>query len=354
MNYRFLIYISYSYAFPIGEPLEKEILARGYEVKWFADREETREKISSEKQALDNIKEVIDYQPHVVLSITNTIADFIPGLKVQVFHGFETSKRNFKKGHFRIRGFFDLYCTHGPSTTQIFLELQKKHKHFEVRETGWPKLDPLFPVYDEPREKPCILVASTFTERLSLAYNDDVVKEITRLSKRGEWEFKVVLHPKLPEEIVNKFREIQNENLTYYETTNLIPLFKEADVLLADSTSVITEFLLQEKPVVTFRNSKPGPQLINVTEVRDVEVALTEALDPQVQLLENIKEFNQRVHPYKDGMSSKRLIDACLEFLHADKTELKPKPWNLVRKFKERRKLSYFPLKTYRRPPTIK
>ncbi|MGB7843657.1 MAG: CDP-glycerol glycerophosphotransferase, partial [Salinimicrobium sp.] len=135
--------------------------------------------------------------------------------------------------------------------------------------------------------------------------------------------------------------------------TNLIPLFREADILLADSTSVITEFLLQEKAVVTFRNSKPGPQLINVTEVKDVEAALSEGLDPQTQLLEIIQAFNQKVHPYKDGLSSKRLIDACLEFLHADKKGLKPKPLNLIRKFQERKKLGYFTLKTYRRPPTL-
>ncbi|NJY63299.1 CDP-glycerol glycerophosphotransferase [Salinimicrobium sp. CDJ15-81-2] len=353
MKYRFLIYISYSYAFPIGEPLEQEILRRGYEVNWFADEEETKAKFSGEKQVLKNIKEAIDYQPHVVLSITNSIADFLPGLKVQVFHGFETSKRNFKKGHFRIRGFFDLYCTHGPSTTEIFMELKKEHKYFEVRETGWPKLDPLFPVRDEPRERPCILIASTFTKKLSLAHNDELIEEISRLSKLGKWEFKVVLHPKLEEGRVKKFTEIQNKNLTYYETTNLIPLFRKADVLLADSTSVITEFLLQEKPVVTFRNSKPGPQLINITKVEDVEAALAEGLDPQIQLLEKIRNFNQEVHPYQDGLSSKRLIDASLEFLHANKNGLKPKPLNLIRKFQERKKLKYFTLKSYRKAPTF-
>ncbi|NJW54968.1 CDP-glycerol glycerophosphotransferase, partial [Salinimicrobium sp. CDJ15-91] len=126
------------------------------------------------------------------------------------------------------------------------MELKKEHKYFEVRETGWPKLDPLFPVRDEPRERPCILIASTFTKKLSLAHNDELIEEISRLSKLGKWEFKVVLHPKLEEGRVKKFTEIQNKNLTYYETTNLIPLFRKADVLLADSTSVITEFLLQE------------------------------------------------------------------------------------------------------------
>ena len=353
MNYRFLVYISYTYAFPIGEPLEKEIKKRGYEVKWFADEPETQEKFSSDKAVLKDIQEAIAYNPHIILSITNSIADFLPGLKVQVFHGIAPSKRNFKKGHFRIRGFFDLYSTQGPFTTQPFKKLQKEHQHFEVVETGWPKLDPLFPLEEIPREKPTILISSTFSKKLSLAYNDEVIDEIKRISEIGNWEFKVVLHPKIPPERVQKFKDIQSENLTYYDTTDLIPLFRESDVLFADSTSVVTEFLLQEKPVVTFRNTQPGPHLINITEVADIEKALEDALDPDVSLLEEIQEFNANMHPYKDGKSSERLIDASIKFLHADKSHLKPKPLNLIRKRKVRNNLAFYPLKTYRKPPTL-
>ena len=39
MQYKFLIYISYSYAVPIGNPLEVEIKRRGYKVFWFSDLE---------------------------------------------------------------------------------------------------------------------------------------------------------------------------------------------------------------------------------------------------------------------------------------------------------------------------
>ena len=46
-----------------------------------------------------------------------------------------------KKGHFRIRKYFDLYLTQGPFFTKKFNELKKKFKNFEVVETGWPKLD---------------------------------------------------------------------------------------------------------------------------------------------------------------------------------------------------------------------
>ena len=40
MEYNFLIYISYSYAVPIGNPLAQEIVERGDNVKWFSDLED--------------------------------------------------------------------------------------------------------------------------------------------------------------------------------------------------------------------------------------------------------------------------------------------------------------------------
>ncbi|MDT0643879.1 CDP-glycerol glycerophosphotransferase family protein [Zunongwangia sp. F363] len=342
MNYRFLIYISYSYAFPIGEPLEEEILRRGYEVKWFADEEETRRKFSNEKEVVPDIREAIRYQPHIVLSITDSIADFIPGIKVQIFHGFLANKHSFKKGHFRIRGFFDLYCTQGPSTTEPFKKLQKKHKHFEVIETGWSKVDPLFPIEKNSTEKPVILISSTFSPKYSLTYVEEVINEIKRLSKKGKWEFKVVLHPKLAKDKIEIFKSIQNENLTYYDTTDIIPLFKQADIMFSDTTSAITEFILQKKPVVTFKNNKPGEHLINITKVVEIEDAISKALNSPQPLMEAIQDYIDVTHPYYDGNSSQRVINSCIDFLNSDRSHLKKKPLNLIRKFKVRRKLGFY------------
>lgn len=356
MKYKFLIYISYSYALPIGEPLEQEIIKRGYCIKWFSDLDGAKSKLKHKKNLLNTIEDVINYQPDIVLTATNNVADFISGLKVQIFHGFNSEKRpdkNIGDSHFRIRGFFDLYCTQGPSSTSMFKKLQKKNPYFEVIETGWSKVDPLFPVAHNKTSN-TIIIASTFTERLSLAYNDSVYNEIKRLSENKTFNFIMVLHPKLPLHIVHKWKQIDNSHFTFYDTTDLIPLFKRADIMLSDTTSAIQEFLLQKKPVVTFKHTFEHDYLVNITTPKEIENALKEALQYPPSLINSITTFINQLHPYFDSNSSKRVIDACIHFLHKDKSYLKRKPLNLIRKFKIRKQLNYFTLKSYNSAYTIK
>jgi len=357
MPYKFLIYISYSYALPIGEPLEKEILKRGYTINWFSDLHEGKTSIKHKKNTLKTIKDVVDYQPDIVLTATDDIPDFISGLKVQIFHGFFSQKRPEGKNnfaHFRIRGFFDLYCTQGPSTTRIFSEKQKKNPHFEVIETGWSKVDPLFPLSENPMplKKPVIMIASTFTKRLSLAYNENVYNKIKELSLTGQYTFIMVLHPKLPNEIKTKWQQLNNDNFTFYNTTNLINLFKSSNILFSDTTSAIQEYLLQQKPVVTFNHTFNHNYLINIENVQDIETAFTKALTPSSNLLENINSFINELHPYRDGNSSARVIDASIFQLLKNKNHLKHKPLNLIRKYKIRRRLKYFTFKSFNKPFT--
>jgi CDP-glycerol glycerophosphotransferase (TagB/SpsB family) len=283
----------------------------------------------------------MDYDPDVVLAATNVVPDFFPGIKVQIFHGFSVGKRSEAKGHFNIRGFFDLYCTQGPTTTEPFVELQKKYKYFKVVETGWSKVDPLFPLESKTSfGMPTVMISSTFTTRLSLAKNPNVLKEIERLSKSGKWKFIAVLHPKMEEEVVEKFKSLESDHFSFFDTTDLIPLFKQADIMLSDTTSAITEFLLQKKPVVTINNNKPAAYMINITNADKIEEALEYALTKPDDIMYHIEYFVKETHPYTDGRSSSRVIDACLDFL--ENGTIKRKPLNLIRRYKIRKKLKYF------------
>nr|WP_288834786.1 CDP-glycerol glycerophosphotransferase family protein [uncultured Flavobacterium sp.] len=341
--YKFLIYISYPYSIPIGKPLQEEIERRGYNIYWFSDLENTKQYFSENEKILHTVKEVMEYNPDIVLTATDNVAYFFPGIKVQIFHGFLSNKRQEMNAHFKIRGFFDLYTTQGPSTTEIFQQLAKKHGYFEIIETGWSKVDPLFPIVQKTiTPKPVILISSTFTTRLSLAKNELVYEEIKRLSNTGKYQFLCVLHPKLEEDVKSKFKKLENENFNYFDTTDLTPLFIKADIMFSDTTSAIVEFLLQEKPVVTFRTKKPFEHLIDVTEVNEIEKAINLALTKPDYVMKAIRDYIEYTHPYFDGKSSARIIDASIAFLNKNKSHLKSKPWNLIRKYKVRKLLKYY------------
>ncbi|MGM0608876.1 MAG: UDP-N-acetylglucosamine 2-epimerase [Candidatus Muiribacteriota bacterium] len=341
---RYLFFVSHLYSFAIVRPLQKVIRERGDEVAWFLSHEECSEYLKDDEKRLKTIKDVIEYNPGAVFVASNIVSDFFPGIKVQLFHGFNAQKRDENRGHFRIRGFFDLYCTQGPSTTLPFRELSEKHGFFEVVETGWPKMDPLFDnsIKIEKKSRPRILFTSTFTPSLSAAYK--IFDKIKELSSQDKWEWIVTFHPKMDIGVVNKFKSIQSDNLKFIETDNILPLLKNADVMLSDSSSVISEFMLQHKPVVTFRNRMPGPHLINVTKIDQIESALDKALEPPEKLKASIKKYVENIHPYYDGKSSVRVLEATDKLVSRGLSHLKKKPLNFFRKFKIRKKFGYYKL----------
>lgn len=341
---RYLFFVSELYAFAILRPLQAAIRARAEEVRWFFERADLARFMRVDELQLASVRDVRRYKPDAVFVPGNWVPDYFPGLKVEIFHGFNVSKRSDERGHFRVRGWFDLYCTQGPATTAPFRELAIHHGYFRVAETGWPKLDPLFSgAYSSMRpERPTVLYASTFTERISSART--LRDEIARLAANGEWHWLLTLHPKMAPDVVASYRALEGGNVEFVETDDILQLYARAQVMLSDTSSVVPEFLTQHKPVVTFRNTRPGPHLLNVERIEDVEAAIRTAFDPPTSLRAAITEYAQHIHPYRDGRSSERVLDATQSMLERGRTGLKRKPLNLGRRLQARARLGYWGL----------
>ncbi len=339
---RYLFFVSQSYAFAILRPLQAAIRARGHEAAWFFENERDARYLRTDERRLIKARDAVQWNANAVFVPGNWVPDFFPGLKVEVFHGFSVGKRSESKGHFRIRGSFDLYCTHGPDTTEPFQKLAKEHGYFRVRETGWPKLDPLFSgALDVPGERrPTVLYASTFTEAISSART--LCSTIAQLSTTGRWRWLVTLHPKMALDVVASYKAIQNPHLEFVETDDILSLYVQADVMLSDTSSVVPEFLTQHKPVVTFRNRKPGPHLINIENVSDVLPALERAFAPSDELQAAIVRYANHIHPYRDGRSSERVLAATDEAIEQGGAGLRRKPLNLWRRLQARKRLGYW------------
>jgi hypothetical protein len=336
----YLFYISQNYSFEILRPLQQEIQKKGSQVAWFvAGSDVNLSNFAADEVVLNSVADVISFNPVASFVPGNIIPRFIPGIKVQVFHGLEWKK----KGHFVIRDCFDLYCTHGAATTTRFNELAAKHQFFDVKETGWPKLDNLF---NTPKEQyfsnnlPTILFAPTFSPALTSA--PCLYEEISTLVHNKKYNWLVKFHPKMDVKWQKIYAQLSSDNLKIITTSNINSLLKSADIMVSDTSSVIGEFALLGKPVIAMKNSQPGNYLINITDAKELPQAITIALSPSETLISAINSYAKELHPYSDGKSSLRILAAVEDFKINGKQAIKTLPRNIIRNLKQRKILNYW------------
>lgn len=343
---RYLLFATELYALPILRPLQAAIRAAGDEVAWFLPPA-LGGWLRDEECRIVTMHEARAWQPLAVFAASNWVPPGLAGVKVQVFHGFNVEKRSDSRGHFRIRGLFDLYCTQGPATTKPFVELARQHGHFAVVETGWPKLDPLFlPDAESGADlrtrdgRTVVMYASTFTESLSSA--PALYEEIARQIACGERYWLLTLHPKAPSELVERYRALAGGNARFIDSTELVDAMRAADVLVCDTSSVVSEFVVQRKPVVTLRNRAPKPHMIDIQTPEQLEEALAQALTPSEALRLAIHTYADAIHPTRDGRASERVLAATTDLVAGRLGRLGHKPLNLWRRLQIRRQLKAF------------
>ena len=286
---KYLFFVSIAYSFEILRPLQKAIRDSGGEVCWYIEKNSLRNHLNADEVELTSIQAVMTYHPDAIFVPGNWVPFFFPGLKVQVFHGFGIEK----KGHFRIRNFFDLYCTHGPITTKRFKQLAERHPHFHVIETGWPKVDPLF-WSDQLGEsgRKTVLYAPTFSP--SLTSISALHARIRELTHKYDWHWIIKFHPKTSDDLRALFDNIENDRVSIKDDEDILPLMQRSDVMVSDTSSVITEFMLLDKPVIAFNNAQPGDHLKNITQSSQLEDTLVEVFAKTPDWLKQQRQFIEK------------------------------------------------------------
>lgn len=340
MSKHYLFFATLSYAYSILRPLQEAIRRRGDEVAWFLEPS-CPPRLRDDEKRLTTIREVMDYDPVAVFAPGNYIYDFFPGVKVAVFHGYPMRKRIEKiDDHFTIRGWFDIYCTQGESSTPYFTQLARKHGFFRIYETGWCKVDTFFDpaLPPEPaRSRPVVLYAPTFTKGISSAWQ--LLPVIDRLASEKPWDWIITFHPKLDDpQLLEDYRALagRHGNVCFSRVNEGLKTFRQSDVMLCDSSSIIVEYMMLDKPVVTFRNTHPGDFLIDVQGEDEVGPALERALTRPAGLLEHIRAYTGYHEGHRDGRNSERVLEAVDDFIAHYQGRLKPKPRNWWRKLKLR------------------
>lgn len=313
-----VLFCGQPYAFDIMRSLYLQLKKQGYETLWYFNKkvEQYFPFDKNKVQYTTTIDDLITFKADVNFAPGNVIPHYIPGVKVQIFHGLAGEK----SGHFHIRHYFDLYLTQGPYFTERFLQLKRKYKNFEVKETGWCKLDSLF-TPDESIEKlrpkgykHVLLYSPTFSPSLTSATK--FKKSIFELAQNQDYFIYIKFHDKMDKLVAKEYQDFADSksNVVVYDDTNIKPLLQLCDLMISDTSSVVYEFLLLDKPVVTFNSTSKNIRWEDINTGEKLKDAVDSNLN-QDPFKDERKWFYDNYHPFNDGNSASRMIAAAEDYI---------------------------------------
>jgi len=133
-------------------------------------------------------------------------------------------------------------------------------------------------------------------------------------------------------ETINKYQSISCDKALILVDAEITPYLHAADVIISDTSSVIYEFMVLDKPIITFKTQARKNKGIDIREPSELREALERCiLDPN-ELKDNRKRNLEEINPYLDGRISVRIFKE-LEKIHSENIKAgKRKPFNLFRK----------------------
>ncbi len=341
---KFILFCLNNYAFAILEPIKEVLQEKKHDYIWYVAPKLMHDFPFKTETHTASISTLKSYKSDVIFAPGNEVPYFLRGLKTQIFHGLAGEK----KGHFRIRHYFDLYLTQGPYFTKTFNDLKAIHKDFEVIETGWPKLD----VYGKNKAayskhkiellkshqvKKIILYAPTFSPKLTSA--PFLLEALKTLAANKEYLILLKFHPLMAKEWVENYKVLAKNtpNIVFQPENDITKFLMIADVLVSDTSSVIYEFILLNKPVISFNNISNNILWENSNDYSK----LTELVEKTITndaYQKNRAEIIADYHPYNDGKSALRMVEAVERYLKENIVPEKRKI-STFRKLKTRYKL---------------
>ena len=316
-----ILFCQNAYAFGIMKPIRDLIQSPKYEYVWYIPQKLIENFPFKEDNFTTSILQLQIFKSDVIFVPGNEVPYFIKGLKTQIFHGLAGEK----KGHFRIRHYFDLYLTQGPYFTNTFNALKAKHKNFDVIETGWPKLDiygkdkTRYNTYkaellEKHNAKKVILYAPTFSPKLTSAPH--LVNEIKKLANNRDFIILLKFHPLMAKEWLQIYQDLADAvpNILFQNEKNIIKYLLVSDLLISDTSSVIYEFILLDKPVITFNSISKHIHWEDVKTYTGLDSLVKSNLEED-PFAKSRNEIYLQFHPYNDGKSAERMVETVKSYI---------------------------------------
>jgi hypothetical protein len=240
--------------------------------------------------------------PDAVIMFRNTAWKF-PCKKI-IKIGFDHGAYNFKrfsKAHYYNR--FDAYFM----SSEAEVIRAKKRGITTVRTIGFPKIDPVFDGSINPRQlrdlaskigldpkKKTLLFSSTWDGSGMSAIH----KWYDRISSlKDRYNLMVTVHAWMSERYRTELKN--NHDLIFIDDYEILRYIMIADVCIGDTNSLLAEFCLLDKPIITFRVPTTARTMADITE-------LIEKISVRIDHFEELAPAVEKILKNGDGLSAQR------------------------------------------------
>ncbi len=344
---RIVLFCEHQYAINILQPIETEIRQHlhdcGYDILWFVDRRHIPDfPLKDDTQWTNSMQEIYDFSPEVIFVPGNIVPYYLPGVKAEIFHGYASEK----KDHWIIRRYIDIYLTQGPYFTKGFEALARKYKDFEVKETGWSRQDWIYrnrhtfdiekkTLLTKHNKKQMVLYAPTFSP--SLTSVPHIREGLKRLVEQRDILLMLKLHPLTKPEWVGSYKSLASENtdILWVDDHNITKYQIMADVMISDTSSTIYEFLLLDKPVITYKAIAKEKFWLDTDDAHALPEVFDEALNSPA-FKEKRRWVIDHYDPHNDGNVCRNMLAAVHDYIerHGVPRERKLNLWRKYRSIK--------------------
>jgi len=166
-----------------------------------------------------------------------------------------------------------------------------------------------------------------------------LVQTIEELALRDDILVIIKFHDKMDVSIKEKYQNLESKNLIISDEKDITKLLQISDLMISDTSSVVYEFILLDKPVVTLDSKSENINWLNLNDETKVYEKVLKILNEGDDFKDKRETTISEYHPYSDGESASRMIDAALEYKRAHGVP-KRRKLSLLRKFKIYKKYS--------------
>jgi len=330
--------------FNILKPLADELEKKSHRYIWYIIPTLFDEFPYKHQMHTNSLKYLDEFQADVIFTPNDRLPYWLHGLKVHIFDSLVEDTNRYKE----MVDYFDLYLTQGPHFTNIFERLSQEYQTFSVIETGWSKLDTLFQIANDDNIKwerdnlikqygVKYIILYTPSSNMKLSSVIKLKDIIIKLSSRKDVLFMVRFDRYMKQEIVNEYKEIDTPNILILDDNNVSKNMHIADILISDTTSLVYEFILLDKPVLTV-----DTELKDITwsnqGANGIFLNVIRTLESRVAIRNRREQTIRKYHPYRDGKSAERMVEVTSNFIKEHKIPKERqlsffKKWKIKREF---------------------